>query len=220
MSYEQYNNVVEFHRTFGHPIETERCPDKIFDVKLIKLRIDLIEEEIIETEKAIANNDLHEIIDGLCDIQYVTLGAQIVLGIEFSPIRIQGIKTLREGLNELKLAAGNFNFQGFVLSLMIIQKAIDCLVMKHGLTGIFDQAFEEVHNSNMTKVCDSEQQALSDKEYRELEGINVTIEKIGRYWVLKNKDTLKVVKAVNWREPNFENLIKLIQYDDSTDEDY
>ena len=77
-SIDSLNQVAEFHRTFQHPILSspgipyaERC----------KLRISLIAEELKELEEAIAGNDLIEIADALCDIQYVLSGAVLEFGL-------------------------------------------------------------------------------------------------------------------------------------------
>jgi predicted HAD superfamily Cof-like phosphohydrolase len=70
--------VAQFHQTFKHPIlpspaipEASRC----------KLRVSLIAEELKELEEAIANNDLTEVADALCDIQYVLAGAVLEFGL-------------------------------------------------------------------------------------------------------------------------------------------
>jgi predicted HAD superfamily Cof-like phosphohydrolase len=72
------NQVAEFHRTFKHPIEpqpvipaAERC----------QLRVALLREELQELEDAIAANDLVEVADALCDIQYVLSGAVLEFGL-------------------------------------------------------------------------------------------------------------------------------------------
>lgn len=72
------NQVAEFHRTFKHPIEAEPIipsPDRC------RLRVSLLQEELQELEEAIANNDLVEVADALCDIQYVLSGAVLEFGL-------------------------------------------------------------------------------------------------------------------------------------------
>ncbi len=71
------NQVAEFHRTFRHPIlgspqipPADRC----------KLRVSLIAEELKELEEAISQNNLVEVADALCDIQYVLSGAILEFG--------------------------------------------------------------------------------------------------------------------------------------------
>ena len=72
------NQVAAFHKTFKHPIlekptipPSDRC----------QLRVSLISEELKELEEAIQNNDLVEVADALCDIQYVLSGAVLEFGL-------------------------------------------------------------------------------------------------------------------------------------------
>lgn len=65
-------DVAQFHDIFGLPvIERPSIPDK----KRCELRISLLQEELNELKEAIENNDLVEVADALCDIQYVLSGA-------------------------------------------------------------------------------------------------------------------------------------------------
>jgi predicted HAD superfamily Cof-like phosphohydrolase len=71
------NQVAEFHRTFQHPIlNSPTIPNE----KRCKLRVELISEELKELEEAIKDNDLVEVADALCDIQYVLSGAILEFG--------------------------------------------------------------------------------------------------------------------------------------------
>ena len=71
------NQVADFHRTFQHPIlDSPTIPDE----KRCKLRVELISEELKELEEAIKDNDLVEVADALCDIQYVLSGAILEFG--------------------------------------------------------------------------------------------------------------------------------------------
>ncbi|WP_164112868.1 MULTISPECIES: nucleoside triphosphate pyrophosphohydrolase family protein [Sphingobacterium] len=72
-------SVAEFHQTFQHPIlETPQIPSE----SRCKLRVSLIEEELKELEEAIQDNNIVEIADALCDIQYVLSGAILEFGLK------------------------------------------------------------------------------------------------------------------------------------------
>ncbi len=72
------NHVSEFHKTFQHPIlDTPQIPAE----QRCRLRVNLIVEELQELEEAIKDNDLVEISDALCDIQYVLSGAILEFGL-------------------------------------------------------------------------------------------------------------------------------------------
>lgn len=72
-------SVAEFHKTFQHPILEEPA---IPSEERCKLRVSLIAEELKELEDAIKDNDLVEIADALCDIQYVLSGAVLEFGLK------------------------------------------------------------------------------------------------------------------------------------------
>lgn len=72
------NAVAEFHRTFKHPIlETPQLPP----AARARLRVALLREELDELEAAIADADLVEVADALCDLQYVLAGAVLEFGL-------------------------------------------------------------------------------------------------------------------------------------------
>ena len=70
--------VKEFMKTFGQEVLSKPA---LPDNKIIKLRLDLIKEELNELEDAIKNKNLVEIADALTDILYVTYGAGHAFGI-------------------------------------------------------------------------------------------------------------------------------------------
>jgi predicted HAD superfamily Cof-like phosphohydrolase len=72
------NQVAEFHKAFKHPIEERPI---IPERRRCDLRVALIREELEELEAAIENNDLVEVADALCDIQYVLSGAVLEFGL-------------------------------------------------------------------------------------------------------------------------------------------
>lgn len=72
------NDVAKFHEIFSLPVvdkagipSADRCA----------LRVSLLQEELNELQEAIENNDLVEVADALCDIQYVLSGAILEFGL-------------------------------------------------------------------------------------------------------------------------------------------
>jgi len=115
--------VEEFHTKFGHPVESEL---KIPDIKIIKLRLELILEEFIELvdanlkgvddpsliqglldckklisylEKEHFEVDLIEVADALGDIKYVIDGTALVYGIPLNEISNEIHKSNMSKLN-------------------------------------------------------------------------------------------------------------------------
>lgn len=72
------NQVADFHRTFNAPVlDTPQIPSE----QRCQLRVSLLQEELNELSQAIKDNDLVEIADALCDIQYVLSGAVLEFGL-------------------------------------------------------------------------------------------------------------------------------------------
>lgn len=72
-------SVAEFHKTFQHPIlDTPQIPSEA----RCNLRVALLQEELNELKEAIQNNDLVEVADALCDLQYVLSGAILEFGLK------------------------------------------------------------------------------------------------------------------------------------------
>ena len=74
---EQLEKVKEFQRLFELPILDK---PQLIDKNRAWLRISLIEEELTELKEAINANELVEVADALCDIQYVLSGAILEFG--------------------------------------------------------------------------------------------------------------------------------------------
>jgi predicted HAD superfamily Cof-like phosphohydrolase len=73
-----FNKVKAFMNTYGQDIkEKASFPED----SIVKLRVDLIEEELNELKEAIKNNDIVEVADALTDILYVTYGAGHSFGV-------------------------------------------------------------------------------------------------------------------------------------------
>ena len=72
-------SVKKFMETFGQEVKTKA---EFPSDKIVKLRYDLIKEELDEFEEAIKSKNLKEIADSLTDILYVTYGAGHAFGID------------------------------------------------------------------------------------------------------------------------------------------
>ena len=73
-----FEKVKNFMQTFGQTIKNKaEFPEE----KTLKLRYDLIQEELSELKQAIKDKDLVEVADALADILYVTYGAGTAFGI-------------------------------------------------------------------------------------------------------------------------------------------
>ena len=74
-----FNSVKKFMQTFGQEVKTKvEFPSD----KIVKLRYDLIKEELDEFEQALKEKNLKEVADSLTDILYVSYGAGVAFGID------------------------------------------------------------------------------------------------------------------------------------------
>ena len=74
-----FNSVKKFMEIFGQEVKTKaEFPSE----KIIKLRYNLIKEELDEFEEALKDKDLKEVADALTDILYVTYGAGHSFGVD------------------------------------------------------------------------------------------------------------------------------------------
>jgi predicted HAD superfamily Cof-like phosphohydrolase len=148
------NQVADFHRTFNAPVlETPQIPSE----QRCQLRVALLQEELNELSQAIKDNNIVEIADALCDLQYVLSGA----------------------------------------------------VLEFGLGEKFVELFNEVQRSNMSKACNSEEEALLTLEhYKQKDGTEGYYKQVGEKWVTYRKIDDKVLKAIWYSPANLENIIK------------
>lgn len=176
--------VKEFRITSGLPVSET-------PIMLSKAAIDhhasLMQEEVDEFNQA---TDLIGKIDAVIDCYYFALGMLIHAGCphweseEFKLIK-----------NQL------YWFYGW------IEKTFDSLVPDAlNAAFIFDQLFTHVHNSNMSKFCKSEAEAIIGVDRYFQQGKEVRAVRVNDLWVLKhyNGEQTKVLKGINFTPPEFE----------------
>lgn len=147
------NSVAKFHRTFQHPIlDTPQIPS----AERCKLRVSLIAEELSELVDAIKSNDLVEVADALCDIQYVLSGA----------------------------------------------------ILEFGLGEKFNELFNEVQRSNMSKACDTEADAQATVAHYTNERNTPCYyeEKEGKFLVYRTEDR-KTLKSISYSPANISGIL-------------
>ena len=147
------NQVAEFHSTFQHPILSE---PQIPSEDRCKLRVSLIAEELEELKEAIAENDLVEVADALCDIQYVLSGA----------------------------------------------------VLEFGLGEKFTALFNEVQRSNMSKACETEEEAKKTVTfYKEQKDTDAYYEERDGKWLVYRVGDNKTLKSINYSPADLKNIL-------------
>ena len=102
-----FQKVETFMKTFGQEVKTKTEFPK---EKIVKLRYDLINEELEELQDAIKDRNMLEIADALTDILYVTYGAGHAFGIEldkcFNEVQESNMSKLGENNTPINNANG------------------------------------------------------------------------------------------------------------------
>jgi predicted HAD superfamily Cof-like phosphohydrolase len=134
------NQVAEFHTTFKHPIKpTPVIPSK----ERCNLRVELLAEELKELQQAIDDNNLVEIADALCDLQYVLSGAVLEFGLgeKFKELfdevhrsnMSKACKTIEEANNTVEHYKSNNNTQSYhkeIDGLFLVYRTADDKTLK------------------------------------------------------------------------------------------
>jgi predicted HAD superfamily Cof-like phosphohydrolase len=122
------------------------------------------------------------------------------------------LSLIEEEFKELKEACENNDMREVVDGLS------DILYVVYGMGQAFginlDDAFRRVHTSNMSKVCDTEAEALETIEYyKTLPGFETTrvgyrVSPDGKRFVVYNEDTSKILKSKWFSEPDIDPMLK------------
>lgn len=108
-------SVAEFHNTFQHPILPS---PQIPDANRCALRVSLLTEEVQELQEAIAEHNLVEIADALCDIQYVLSGAILEFGLAdkfkelFEEVQRSNMSKACQNMAEAEATVAHYQKQG------------------------------------------------------------------------------------------------------------
>ncbi len=113
------------------------------------------------------------------------------------------IKLIEEEVGELKEAIEKKDFKEVADALS------DILYVVYGAGHAFgidlDKTFDEVHDSNMTKACKTEEEAIETINYIKetqprYKDPSYKISKDGKYYIIYDKETGKILKNKNYRE--------------------
>lgn len=184
--------VLEFQKTAGED----------FSKGLTPLREALLREEISELEEAIKANDRVEILDALCDIKYVNDGNANLLGVEqvdhvFEYLYNDEYDSISSNIIDLKFGeVNNVNMAVYELANLF----------KFSLEN-FKTALDRVHASNMSKFCNTEQEAVESVISYKEQGIDVYSKQVGDKWVIYRLSDNKVLKSKYYHRVDLTDLV-------------
>jgi len=204
---------------FGHPVN-KTLQYNMFknNVKLINFRISLIEEEINEFYDACNKLDRIETLDALCDTLYVVYGACHVFGISCDMLM---------ACNSDNIATNKKNMSDDLITKLNILKQVDNMhdiifALNNIINNVYEigvefnmnieLGFDEVHKSNMSKVCKSEVEANTTVEWyktnnAKYDNPSYRISDDGNYWIIYDATTSKILKSICFVLPKLDSFV-------------
>lgn len=118
------------------------------------------------------------------------------------------VALLDEELRELEVAILEKDLVGIADALCDLQYVLSGAILEFGLAGHFKQLFEEVQRSNMSKACNSEQEAIDTvAHYREKDGTECYYRKEGDHWLVYRSADNKTIKSINYSPANLDGIL-------------
>lgn len=115
---------------------------------------------------------------------------------------------IQEELNELKESIRNNDLVEIADALGDLQYVLSGAILEFGFGECFEEIFNEIHRSNMSKACDTVDIAEKTiKFYNEKDGTESYYEKIRDKYVVYRKKDKKVLKSVNYSSVNLIDIL-------------
>ena len=118
------------------------------------------------------------------------------------------INLMQEELNEIKEAIENGDLVEISDGLCDLMYVLCGSILEFGLKDKFNTLFDEVQRSNMSKACNSQQEALATlSHYKQKDGTEGRYEEVnGKYIVYRSADN-KVLKSVGYSPASLQDII-------------
>lgn len=119
------------------------------------------------------------------------------------------VSLIQEELNELQEAINKGDLVEVADALCDLQYVLSGTVLEFGMKEKFDEMFEEVHRSNISKACKSYDEVIATQSYYAEKGTESYYEEQedGTYLVLRKSDK-KALKSINYSPANLASILK------------
>jgi predicted HAD superfamily Cof-like phosphohydrolase len=119
------------------------------------------------------------------------------------------VNLLQEELNELSEAIKNKDLVEIADALCDLQYVLSGSVLEFGLTEKFDQLFDDVQRSNMSKACETMQEAIETiLHYKKTQGFESVYKKVDNKFVVYRLSDNKVLKSINYSPTDLKKIIE------------
>ncbi len=204
--FDYQGRVIEFMKASGQVVNT--TPHSM-TTDLADLRYRLFQEEVLELREAIVARDKVEQLDAIVDILYILLGTGATIGDNLNPeIRaaIDWCIRTRKGRSTVDVLA--LLESAHVLELQSSIQNTIIIAFDMGFKGEqIQKAFELVHSNNMSKFCDSREEAVQSVDSYRAQGVeSYFVNRGGKYVILRKEDD-KVLKGINYKKVELKELV-------------
>lgn len=119
------------------------------------------------------------------------------------------VDLIAEELKELEEAIQEKDITAVADALCDIQYVLSGAILEFGLGEKFDSLFREVQRSNMSKACNSEEEAERTVLYfRQTKGEECYYRKEGDKWLVFRKSDNKTIKSVGYSPADLASILK------------
>jgi predicted HAD superfamily Cof-like phosphohydrolase len=119
------------------------------------------------------------------------------------------ISLIQEELNELSEAIKNKDIVEVADALCDLQYVLSGAILEFGLGEKFDELFDEVQRSNMSKACNSIQESIETiSHYKKKDGTESGYKQKGEKWIVYRTSDDKVLKSINYSPVDLKNIIE------------
>ena len=118
------------------------------------------------------------------------------------------INLMQEELDEIKVAIENNDFVEISDGLCDLMYVLAGSILEFGLKDKFNELFNEVHESNMSKACLSEKEASETVTYyKSKDGTEAHYQEIDGKWLVFRDSDNKVLKSINYTPANIKKFL-------------
>ncbi len=118
------------------------------------------------------------------------------------------VTLLQEELDEFRQAIEEGDLVEVADALCDLQYVLAGAVLEFGLGEKFPELFAEVQRSNMSKACQSEEEArATQRYYLERDGTESYVKQVGNLWLVFRKGDDKTLKSVNYSPARLKDIL-------------
>jgi predicted HAD superfamily Cof-like phosphohydrolase len=118
------------------------------------------------------------------------------------------INLMQEELNEIKEAIEKGDVTEVADGLCDLMYVLCGGILEFGMGTKFDELFDEVQRSNMSKACDSQKDALATlSHYKQKDGTEGVYKEENGKWLVYRKEDNKVLKSINYSPANLKDIV-------------